>query len=955
MGGTQGDSGNALVLDSNGNIYVTGTTSGGGSSDSWGTPLRPFASNDAWVAKFNNNGSLIWNTFVGGFGSGRDEGMGISLDDAGNPIVVGQSDRAWGDTFSPTLPDINLLTPYHGGQDAFVLKLDSDGAIDWLTFVGGGLDEDPHKVATLNSNGNIVVSGSSNGSWGNPIRGYTAGTDTFVASLSSEGALQWNTFLGGTGTEFLGKVAVDSTDNLYVTLGSRISWGTPIVAPAGFNDIVLVKMNSSGVIEWSTFAGSSGNENGEGIDIDSEGNVYVSGTSNSGPFGPVTVPPTTPKVGGFDVFAAKFAPDGALLANNFVGSTFSDTGTEIAVDANGDIINIGNARAWGEPIVSPVSTVDGFISKICSSCVTVTASSDAFGTASRQLTAVEPGGTALISVSPGNGYITDTTVGGTCATGSFNGSVYTTGVITVGCTVTFTHSTYNVSAFIEDNGSVSPASVTTSSGNAVSFTVSPDSGYFVTNTQVFGNCPAGSWAGNVYTTGITSAPCTIFFEPQLIIVRATGTVDDNGRFLFFNEGGTEQMETRSAILGDSVTFTIEPNQGFATSMIVGGDCPAGSFNNVQSEIGLLQQYTTGSLTADCNLSFTHTALEEFTVNASSDAGGSISNPETQVFQGDQAEVSISTNAGFRIDQDNVGGSCPIGSFDIGDVDKTSGITQSVYTSGEISENCTIVINHEEILSFTVSATVDEFGTLNTSSVTVLDGEVASFELTSDFGYTVNVRDGGITGDCAIGRFGFGELSPSTASSRDYFTGEINSDCTVNFIHSLLEHDVELIDEAENISITPSESFNLVTHGESLAFTMIADEGFAPLISGSCGGVLVGDVYTTSPVTSDCSVIVEQVPAEFVISTLASAQQGAIFPESASVGSGQMVGFNVTPAEGFRVLDVTGCGGTWSGENPYITGPATESCTVTPSFERINDGECDFYIIKSEDALAVVCL
>ena len=246
-------------------------------------------------------------------------------------------------------------------------------------------------------------------------------------------------------------------------------------------------------------------------------------------------------------------------------------------------------RDWGEPIVSPVSIIDGFISKICSSCVTVTANSDAFGTASRQLTAVEPGGVASISVSPVNGYITDTSVGGTCATGSFNGSVYTTGVITVGCTVTFTHSTYNVNAFVEDNGSVSPASVTTSSGNAVSFTVSPDSEYFVTGTQVFGNCPAGSWAGNVYTTGTTTAPCTIFFEPQLIIVSATATVDDNGRFLFFNEGGTEQMETRSATLGNSVTFTIEPNQGFATNMVVGGNCPTGSFNNEQGEDGLVQQ------------------------------------------------------------------------------------------------------------------------------------------------------------------------------------------------------------------------------------------------------------------------------------------------------------------------------------------------------------------------------
>ena len=744
LGGSQGDQGNAIALDAQGNIYITGSSFG---SSSWGAPLRPIKSSDAWVAKLNNNGVLIWNTFVGSTG-GDDQGLGITVDGDGSPIVTGRADRAFGNTFSPTLPNINLLTPYHGGVDAFVLKLDSSGAIQFLTFVGAGTNQTPFAV-DLDSNDNIYISGESTGSFGAPVRAYTSGVDIFVAQLNSAGAQQWNTFLGGTGTEFQGRVAVDASDNVYVTAGGRITWGTPLNEPSGFNDIILVRLNTAGALQWNTFAGDNGNENGDGIAIDNTGNIHVSGTSSSFTFGPINSPPTTPKVGSFDAYAAEFNSAGALLAVNFVGSASADDGFGIAVEANGDIVSVGRSRNWGTPNVPIRTSSDGFIAKICADCVTVTASVDAFGSVARPLVAAQPGGTASIEVTPLNGYITDTTVGGTCAAGSFDGNVYTTGTIVAGCTVSFTHSNYIVRSGIESDGSVTPASVITSSGNAISFTVTPDPGFFVTDTTVFGNCPSGTWLENVYTTGVTTEPCIAFFEPRLIQLTVDASVDENGSILvFIDEGETEraQMTSRSVEPGDSTTFIIEANSGFFTDSVVGGTCPLGGFESDAIKKSALEtlstpftkdgdgdgddeeqvqrRYTTGTITEDCTVSFTHTAQQSYSI-AATDAvksEGSFDDSDFTFTVSRTTSISATSSVEFAVDLD----SSIADLADFGDR-LPSGVIE--FAEGELSQIVSIVVAGDTLIEADEMFTVSLFDPVNGN---ISSGSATGTILNDDF-------------------------------------------------------------------------------------------------------------------------------------------------------------------------------------------------------------------------------
>lgn len=92
----------------------------------WGTPIRPWSGGaDAYVAKFNAMGALLWNTFLGG--SQDDYAKGISLDASGNIYLAGESDATWG---SP-------IRPYVNSRDAFAARLDPTGALLWNTFLGG--------------------------------------------------------------------------------------------------------------------------------------------------------------------------------------------------------------------------------------------------------------------------------------------------------------------------------------------------------------------------------------------------------------------------------------------------------------------------------------------------------------------------------------------------------------------------------------------------------------------------------------------------------------------------------------------------------------------------------------------------------------------------------------------------------------------------------------------------
>ena len=348
LGGTSLDRGYAIAVDSSGNTYVIGCSAG-----TWGSPIRPYTeAHDAFVAKLDANGTLLWNTFLGT--SDYDDGYGIAVDTNGNVYVTGSSWATWG---SP-------LRAYAGIGDAFVTKLNADGALLWNTFLGGTSYDCGNGIA-VDTNGSCYVGGNSSATWGSPIRPIAAGeSDGFVAKLDASGVLIWNTFLGGApGDDDLHGIAVDTNGNSYVAGWSLATWGLPLRAYAGGYDAFVAKLATNGTLLWNTFLGGANNDQGpygNGIAVDTNGNTYVTGYSQA-----TWGSPLRAYAGSQDGFVAKLTTNGALQWNTFMGGLSDDGSSGIAVDTSGNSYVAGWSEAtWGLPLRAYAGSRDTFVAKL---------------------------------------------------------------------------------------------------------------------------------------------------------------------------------------------------------------------------------------------------------------------------------------------------------------------------------------------------------------------------------------------------------------------------------------------------------------------------------------------------------------------------------------------------------------------------------------------------------------
>jgi hypothetical protein len=233
------------------------------------------------------------------------------------------------------------------------------GALVWNTFLGGSRNDQGFGIA-VDGSGNVYVAGVSGAAWGSPVRAYTgAEDDAFAAKLDASGALVWNTFLGGSGTDIGTGIAVDGSGRVFVTGYSDATWGSPVRAHTGAYEAFAAKLDASGALLWNTFLGS-GDDVGNAIAVDGSGNVYVAGNSR-GTWGS----PVRAYSGGIDAFAAKLDTSGALLWSTFMGGAGGDFGTAIAVDKSGNVYVAGDSgAAWGNPVSAFTGAAEAFAAKL---------------------------------------------------------------------------------------------------------------------------------------------------------------------------------------------------------------------------------------------------------------------------------------------------------------------------------------------------------------------------------------------------------------------------------------------------------------------------------------------------------------------------------------------------------------------------------------------------------------
>jgi hypothetical protein len=352
LGGSSYDQAWGLAVDAQNNIYVTGTTR---SPD---FPIvNPFQHNyggnlaDAFVAKIASTGDhLIYSTFLGGSGFANgtaiSDGTAIAVDSAGNAYVTGY-------TSSIAFPTVNASQPVFGGgsYDAYVAKFDPNGACLFSTYFGGSGADYGEGIA-VDPGGNIYVAGYTTSSGLATPGAFQAiqkagpfNPNAFVLKLSGNGSSKdYFTYLGGSVADRAFAITVDAIGSAYVT-GETQSPDFPVQNAfqgyKGGHDAFVARLDAAGsALIYASFLGGSSDDTGAGITVDSGGNAYVAGDTDSADF-PIVSGFQTAKAAGFDAIIAKLSADGALLYSTYYGGNGDDYAAGIAVDLTGTVSAAG--------------------------------------------------------------------------------------------------------------------------------------------------------------------------------------------------------------------------------------------------------------------------------------------------------------------------------------------------------------------------------------------------------------------------------------------------------------------------------------------------------------------------------------------------------------------------------------------------------------------------------------
>jgi hypothetical protein len=351
----------AVAVDNAGNSYVTGETSAKNFPVTSGAfQTRIGVGQDAFVAKFNPTGGLVYATYLGGHD--LTLGTGIAVDQYGDAYVTGK-------TSAKDFPVKNALQPNYGGgqSDAFVAKLNPTGsALLYSTYLGGPGTENftnptnsPTGGIAVDANGNAYVTGSTTSSNFPTLNGLpgTSGS-VFVTKLntnaSGAASLVYSTRLNASTAT---GIALDTAGDAYVT---GVAAGALTTTPGAFltsgGGGYVVKLNTNAVgsaaLVYGTYLSTRG-LSPNGIAVDQAGNADITGMAFQATL-PATANAFQPTYNSSglpdDAFVLSLNPTGsAVNYASYLGGRGMDWGNSIAVDSAGDIYITGSTGSADFP------------------------------------------------------------------------------------------------------------------------------------------------------------------------------------------------------------------------------------------------------------------------------------------------------------------------------------------------------------------------------------------------------------------------------------------------------------------------------------------------------------------------------------------------------------------------------------------------------------------------------
>jgi hypothetical protein len=320
---TGSDTGYSIKTDSSNYIYIAGAYNGSstvqlnnaitsGSTYTLSSVfLQSTTGNDIFLIKYSSIGEVVWANCIKG--SLSDIAQSLTIDSSNSVYLIGgynstsTIDIPNAITTGSTYTGSGLILPVTANEAMYLIKFNSDGGVQWATYLNGDSADRGYSV-TLDSANNIYVTGTYTSSVIVPIYNAittgstypesgislsaTSAAAMFIIKYNPNGSAIWATFVDGASAEQANAITVDSLDNIYIGGGfsSGISLYDAITSGSTFtassvslpslinNSAALIKYDSSGIVQWATKLGGTGLEYVNGLSCDSNDKLYAVGS-----------------------------------------------------------------------------------------------------------------------------------------------------------------------------------------------------------------------------------------------------------------------------------------------------------------------------------------------------------------------------------------------------------------------------------------------------------------------------------------------------------------------------------------------------------------------------------------------------------------------------------------------------------------------------------------------------
>lgn len=306
---------------------------------------------DYWVVKLDNSGSIEWQNSITGYNF--DWASSVTTCADGGYLVGG---------YSYSDVDGDKSENNIGMADYWVVKLDSNGIIEWQNTIGGTLEDALFSVSSTSDNGFILGGYSQSNITGDKTENSFGGYDYWIIKLDSSGNISWQKTIGGTGPDQLYSI-IETSDHGYVAAGfsNSVISGNKSTNCEGIH-YWIVKISNTGNILWQTCAGSLGFNKAFSIKQTVDNGFIVGGSSD----GNITGDKTENCIGYDDYWIVKFDSTGTIQWENTIGGDTVDVLTALDITPDGGYILGGRSVSGisGDKLQDTIGSFDWWIIKI---------------------------------------------------------------------------------------------------------------------------------------------------------------------------------------------------------------------------------------------------------------------------------------------------------------------------------------------------------------------------------------------------------------------------------------------------------------------------------------------------------------------------------------------------------------------------------------------------------------